>query len=54
MVLVPTFQVHVTAPDPSAAFGSRPCAVEGPLLYSTATVQLALGAVLAVTVAWQP
>lgn len=54
MVLVPTFQLHETAPDPSADLGPRPCAVEGPLLYSTVTVQLALAAVLAVTVAWQP
>jgi hypothetical protein len=54
VVRVLTVQLQVTAPVALAVLGPRPAAREGPDLYSTTTVQAALAAVFAPTVAVDP
>jgi hypothetical protein len=51
VVFAPTFHVHEATPLPSATWGSRPAALDGPDLYWTTIVQFAPGLVLTAAVA---
>ena len=54
VVLVPTVQLQLTTPDPSAVLDPSPAALDGPDLYSTVIEQAAPAAACAVAVAVAP